>query len=148
MGDELISGTRNHHECLLVVICGSDTVLYFPETNKVTGSGTFVMPEAQEDIIRLLPQRNTILQIRGDSIAAVTVGDKAFYLQPSAGTYSIISFKIGLTVETKFWNTQRATQNQSLQLGTGILTDVSALNTGDKVTDSKTFTYFCPTQEF
>lgn len=29
MGNELISGTRNHHECLLVVICGSDTVLYF-----------------------------------------------------------------------------------------------------------------------
>ena len=46
MGNELISGTRNHHECLLVVICGSDTVLYFPETNKVTGSDAFVMPEA------------------------------------------------------------------------------------------------------
>ena len=46
MGNELKSGTRNHHECLLVVICGSDTVLYFPETNKVTGSDAFVMPEA------------------------------------------------------------------------------------------------------
>ena len=136
-----------------VVICGSlylagEIRPYFSETNKVTGSDAFVMPEAQEDIVRLLSQRCTILQIRGDSIAAVTIGDKAFYLQPSAGTYSIISFKIGLTVETKFWYTQRAAQDQSLQLGTGVLTDVTALNTGDKVTDSKTFTYFCPTQEF
>ncbi|WP_146109566.1 hypothetical protein [Phocaeicola vulgatus] len=64
MGNELISGTRNHHECILSVICGSDTVLYFSETNKVTGSDAFVMPEAQEDIVRLLSQRYTILQIR------------------------------------------------------------------------------------
>ena len=97
------------------------------------------MPEAQKDIVRLLSQRYTILQIRGDSIAAVIIGDKAFYLQPSTGTYSIISFKIGLTVETKFRNTQRATQDQSLQLGTGVLTDVTALNTGDKVTELGVF---------
>ena len=139
MGNELISGTRNHHECLLVIICGSDTVLYFPETNKVTGSDAFVMPEAQKDIVRLLSQRYTILQIGGDSITAVTIGDKAFYLQPSAGTYSIVSLKISLTIETKFRNTQRAAQNQSLQLGTGILTDVTALNTGDKVTELGVF---------
>ena len=97
------------------------------------------MPEAQKDIVRLLSQRYTILQIGGDSITAVTIGDKAFYLQPSAGTYSIVSLKISLTIETKFRNTQRAAQNQSLQLGTGILTDVTALNTGDKVTELGVF---------
>ena len=69
------------------------------------------------------------------SIAAVSIGDKAFYLQPSAGTYSIISFKIGLTVETKFWYTQRAAQDLSLQLGTGVLTDVTSGYAGDKITE-------------
>ena len=42
---------------------------------------------------------------------------------------------LGLTVETKFWYTQRAAQDQSLQLGTGVRTDVTSGNAGDKVTE-------------